>query len=507
MDWTKLIAGGALLGFIAGFWSHIKAFLWRFANLFIQRVEINSDQAHNALVSFLVARYRRSGLYDRMFGAWHEYRRDGRYTLVPYETFGCRTMFFWHGWRPFFFRNETEARAATAKEGQQPGGMKIHSTITHIRGMLDVEGLLREACSFNDRLTWDNAHEENERNRFAIHYIPSRSKEEAQMGNHGPAGLPWYHQPLYRLVGHRPGDLGRGPTHQGKALDHLIFPERVKSLIREVELWRNSRDWYRQRGIPWKRGWLLYGPPGTGKTALARAFAQDLNLPIFVFNLAELSNHELMKAWSDMQKSVPCVALWEDFDNVFHGRNNVVRQSGLLSMMMAQPANKEEGEATPARPGGSLLTFDCVLNCLDGVEKADGVFTIITTNDMSKIDPALGQPRSLPDGRTEFISTRPGRLDKAVELGYMETADKKRLGERILGEYPEDLVEVLAFIDRYPDLKETPAQFQERCAQIALARFWREEEMRAAPLKLPNETTPKPDVAAEEATQNASSMP
>ncbi|MFO0968155.1 MAG: hypothetical protein U0793_21575 [Gemmataceae bacterium] len=66
MDWTKLIAGGALVGLIAGFWGHIKAFLWRFANLFEQRVEINSDHAHNALVSFLVAHYRRSGLYDRI---------------------------------------------------------------------------------------------------------------------------------------------------------------------------------------------------------------------------------------------------------------------------------------------------------------------------------------------------------------------------------------------------------------------------------------------------------
>ncbi len=40
-----------------------------------------------------------------------------------------------------------------------------------------------------------------------------------------------------------------------------------------------------------------------------------------------------------------------------------------------------------------------------------------------KVDPALGQPHKLPDGALEFISTRPGRIDKAVELTHMEPAD------------------------------------------------------------------------------------
>jgi hypothetical protein len=34
---------------------------------------------------------------------------------------------------------------------------------------------------------------------------------------------------------------------------------------------------------------------------------------------------------------------------------------------------------------------------------------------------------------------------------------------------------MLDFIERYPDLQETPAQFQERCGQIALACFWKEK--------------------------------
>jgi hypothetical protein len=63
------------------------------------------------------------------------------------------------------------------------------------------------------------------------------------------------------------------------------------------------------------------------------------------------------------------------------------------------------------------------------------------------------------------------------------------MAERILGEYPGAYTDMLAFIERYPDLQETPAQFQERCGQIALACFWKQ--------KHPDEATPKPAVKAE----------
>ena len=57
----------------------------------------------------------------------------------------------------------------------------------------------------------------------------------------------------------------------------------------------------------------------------------------------------------------------------------------------------------------------------------------------------------------------------------MEVEDKRRMAKRILGEYPEEHAAVLEFVERFADLQETPAQFQERCGQIALARFWREQ--------------------------------
>ena len=147
-------------------------------------------------------------------------------------------------------------------------------------------------------------------------------------------------------------------------------------------------------------------------------------------------------------------------------------------MMSMNMPSKKDDDSNDRRGGGGMsipLTFDCLLNCLDGVERSDGIFTIISTNDVTKVDPALGQPRQLPDGTSEFISTRPGRIDKAVELGYMEPADKKKMAGRILGAYEPQHLEMLQFVERYPDLQETPAQFQERCAQVALKCFWQEQ--------------------------------
>jgi len=472
-----LLAGGAALGLLATMWGKIKGVAWRALGLFVQRVEVPTEAGHDAIIAYLIAHYRRSRNYDKMYGASWEYQRDGRYGLVPYEVYGNRSLILWNGWFPFLFSNQVENKAATAKGNTDPssgGGMKVYSTITFVRGTLDIEAILKEACTARNNISWAVEDEETAtKNRFCIHHVPARGSTDGDW-NSSSDGLAWYQQGNYRLLAHTPDQLGKARANNGSALDNLIFPQRVKDLIREIELWRKSKDWYIEKGIPWKRGWLLYGPPGTGKTALARAFAEDLNMPIYVYNLAEMGNHDLIKAWTEMQTNTPCIALIEDIDNVFHGRENVVRRPGLFPMIQLEKKEGDGDDKHGRGPLGTPLTFDCLLNCLDGVERADGIFTIITTNDLTKIDPALGLPRKLPDGTTEFISTRPGRIDKAVELTYMEAADKKRMAGRILEAYEREHVEMMEFIDKFPDLQETPAQFQERCAQIALKCFWKD---------------------------------
>lgn len=488
MDVNHWIAGGAIgglaIGLVTACWSKIKALSWRVASHFVVQVELKDEATSIAILTHLVKNFQRSRVYDRTYGGHHEFTRDGKYGIIPFEYLGNKTLLFWRGWRPLIFGLAAAPQNNNANPWWNNAPTQAgKTTLTFLRGTYDVDELVARACAERNQMCWSNAKSSRQR-RFFIKKVPDPSTGNHQSKYSVGTSVAWYYEGSYRLLTHRPNDLGRSHAGSLRALDALIFPERIKNLIREIQIWRNNRDWYAERAIPWKRGWILYGPPGTGKTALVRAFAEDEDMPLFVFSLGSLMNSELERSWQEMQAHVPCIALFEDIDNVFHGRTNVAgRNLGLGAALaaVAQPQQPQTGGNGQAQsnqaeaPKYGMLSFDCLLNCIDGVDKVDGVFTIITTNDISKIDPALGQPRRLPDGMLEFISSRPGRIDKAIELTYMEPDDKRLMARRILREYPEGLALMEEFIAAHPDVQETPAVFQERCAQLALAYFWKEK--------------------------------
>jgi SpoVK/Ycf46/Vps4 family AAA+-type ATPase len=158
-------------------------------------------------------------------------------------------------------------------------------------------------------------------------------------------------------------------------------------------------------------------------------------MPVFVYHLATLYDNELQQAWQHMQTAVPCIALIEDIDTVFRGRENIA---------------------------GGHLTFDCLLNCLDGIERTGGVLLAVTTNCMEDVDWALGIPTS------DHLSSRPGRLDQVLEMNRLDAAGREKLCRRILPEWPETWAELMKAGEF-----ETGAQFQGRCTQKALELYWK----------------------------------
>ena len=211
------------VGFIASVWGKTKAIVARFIGLFIQNVEVPTQPAHNAIVAYLLMHFRRSRSYERMYGANYEHMRNGKYGLVAYEQFGSRGMLFWNGWRPFFFSNAIESKAKNAKPGTNTNSSnddeevaKVYSTLTFLRGTVDVEKILKNACQAANELAWTVSSAQDQASRFVIHYLPKREKEEHNRG-HGCNGLAWYQQGYYRLVTHTPDELGKMSLHKGGA--------------------------------------------------------------------------------------------------------------------------------------------------------------------------------------------------------------------------------------------------------------------------------------------------
>ncbi|MEL1254604.1 AAA family ATPase [Flavobacterium sp. DGU38] len=474
LDFLK---GGAIVGVVIGFWDKIKAFLWKFISIIIQRVEIKTDEAHDSVIAYLVKDYKKLQTYDRAYGATNETFRSGKYGLVPFEKFGTTSIIFLTKKKylgipiPFVFNHVEENKTQENRYQEPNSNEKTYSTITCLRGSLDLDEIIENSSKMRNKISWQIEEEEEGTNRFDIFYLPNKDTNNHAYFSKNTAGYAWYKQKQYRLLGVNSDDLGREMSTNGKALDNLFFPKEIKELISIISLWVKSRDWYKEKNIPWKRGWLLYGPPGTGKTALVRAFAEDLNMPIYVFSLSQMSNNDLMSSWKNMQLNIPCIALIEDIDNVFHGRKNICQNNGMISRLLTSDddANNDDNSGAKFTP----LTFDCLLNCLDGVDKSNGIFTIITTNDVTKIDSAIGQP-SNENGKETFVSSRPGRIDKAIELTYMLKENKVQMANKILSDFPDELKKVLLEIEK--DNKETPAQFQEYCSQIAIQEYWKQKE-------------------------------
>ena len=53
-----------------------------------------------------------------------------------------------------------------------------------------------------------------------------------------------------------------------RTLDSVVLDSNIADeIIKDVEKFMASGEWYIGKGVPYRRGYLLYGPPGTGKTS------------------------------------------------------------------------------------------------------------------------------------------------------------------------------------------------------------------------------------------------
>lgn len=94
----------------------------------------------------------------------------------------------------------------------------------------------------------------------------------------------------------------------------IINEEQKTALIKDTKSYRESQSWYYDRGIPYRRGYLLYGPHGTGKSSLSQMIAGLCDLDMYILNLSTVNDASLEQLFNMLRQS--CLVRVEDVDCV-----------------------------------------------------------------------------------------------------------------------------------------------------------------------------------------------
>lgn len=429
MELTTLVGGGAIAGIIIAAWDYIKIYLSKIYSLAFITIELDTEDFEKSGIVWLNRKCKISKFSLKSYVVLHSFVKPvEKNQLVAFEKPPRSPTLYWYGKIPIIF-------STSSSNGY---------SVTFIRGMLRTEKVIDDMVdSYNSELG-DNIKE----NRFFIRKFhgtlltnKNKNGNMRDVSGHQPVN-PAHGEEFYKSLENSltPVKWKKdqiGPNKNIEPLGHLALSLECQKVVDNLKLWRKSEGWYKSKQIPWKKGILMYGQPGCGKSSLAKALAMELNMPIMVFDLSSMSNNDFLESWADVKNNSPCMVLLEDIDGIFNLRENVTGNEGGV-------------------------TYDTLLNSIDGVENADGLLIVVTTNDVNAIDPALGRPTEGSD-----ISSRPGRIDLNVELKSPDKEGLCKIAKRILVDYPSE-------IDRIVEEgnKDTGAQFQERCSRVALTMFW-----------------------------------
>ena len=189
-----------------------------------------------------------------------------------------------------------------------------------------------------------------------------------------------------------------GEPKRRRPFDSVVLEEGLADkIVHDVQEFLHARTWYLDRGIPYRRGYLLHGPPGTGKTSFVQALAGKLDFNIAMLSLSQRGlTDDLL---NQLLLNIPArtIVLLEDADAAFSNRRQ--RDTDGYS--------------------GANVTYSGLLNALDGVASAEERIIFMTTNHIDRLDDAL---------------VRPGRVDMTVHLGNATEWQMGALWDRFYAE-------------------------------------------------------------------------
>lgn len=188
-----------------------------------------------------------------------------------------------------------------------------------------------------------------------------------------------------------------GHPQKPRPLKSVVLDDGISErILKDVQKFIAKPYWYIERGIPYRRGYLLHGPPGCGKTSFIKALAGELQFGVCLLNLSErgLTDDRLNYLMTAAPQNT--IILLEDVDAAFGGRH-------------------ESKQVATAYDGLSRVTLSGLLNALDGAASSEARILFMTTNYIERLDAAL---------------IRPGRVDSKEYIGHCSQSQIERMYNR-----------------------------------------------------------------------------
>jgi len=201
--------------------------------------------------------------------------------------------------------------------------------------------------------------------------------------------------------GSSPMNLGKSPARfdqkpdTGISFDDIAGIDEAKAEFEEIVSFLKEPERYTVVGAKIPKGVLLIGPPGTGKTLLAKAIANEANVPFysvagseFVEMFIGIGAARIRDLFKKASETSPCIVFIDEIDAV--GRE---RGAGI-------GGGNDEREQT----------LNQLLTEMDGFKENKGVIVIGATNRVDILDAALLRPGRFDRQITVNLPDRLGRI-------------------------------------------------------------------------------------------------
>ena len=201
--------------------------------------------------------------------------------------------------------------------------------------------------------------------------------------------------------GSSPMNLGKSPARfdqqpdTGISFDDIAGIDEAKAEFEEIVSFLKEPERYTLVGAKIPKGVLLVGPPGTGKTLLAKAIANEANVPFysvagseFVEMFIGIGAARIRDLFKKASENTPCIVFIDEIDAV--GRE---RGAGI-------GGGNDEREQT----------LNQLLTEMDGFKENKGVIVVGATNRIDILDAALLRPGRFDRQITVNLPDRLGRI-------------------------------------------------------------------------------------------------